>query len=88
MSPITIYRPRGFGGGYDHRFIKPFQPATGAPPVDPNAGRREAHMSGLSFCGHARAAAGWELVAHGKTDVVAILPHAQGEGLDIKVEDE
>lgn len=87
MSPVNIYRPRGFGGGYDHRFTKPFQAADAGAPADPNAGRIEAHASVITFTAHAHRG-GVLLLPHGHTDSVAVAMHAHGNNLDIKVENE
>jgi len=32
MSPVNVFRPRGFGGGADQRFTKPFQSRAVTPP--------------------------------------------------------
>lgn len=79
MSP-TVFRPRGFTGGYDHRFVKPFQPDGGTPPVDPLAGVDTLYFSETTVKQHGFSAAG-TILQHADSDQGWVVQHAYGHDL-------
>jgi len=81
MSP-TVFKPRGFTGAYDQRFVKPFQPQTGAPPVDPLAGVTTLYFSDTSVKQHGFTASG-TIKQHASTDSGWVVQHAYGYDLTI-----
>jgi hypothetical protein len=82
VSP-TVFKPRGFTGGYDQRFVKPFQPgASGPPPVDPLAGVYELHATDITIKPSGHMANG-TITQHGVIDGAWLVQHAYGQDLEV-----
>lgn len=82
MSPVNIYRPRGFAGGYDHRFVKPFQSDAGGTPSDPLAHVKELHFINISLKPHGRGMDA-RVAPHGAVEIGHLIHHAIGIDLEV-----